>query len=549
MTNSSEIRVVAAIDFGTTYSGFAYAHKKNPNDIFAHDIWKSVSGYYKTPTVLKYDESFNLLSWGLPALAERPSRRNRQSNQKPVERFKLHLGKMENKPPLPSGINHKTAITDYLREIGKVMKETFDTRWSIKDFFNQVLIVMTVPAEFGQEAMKVMRECAFKADLINQRNSGKLKFTTEPEAAAIYCMNKLTEHNLGVGSSFMIVDCGGGTVDLTTRKLLKDNKLDEITEREGDFCGGSFVDEEFLKFIGRKVGSSALSMVRTNHYSQLQYMVQEFCRRIKIQFTGKESDFQPYDMDLKELCPVIKQYSKGVEFENMEEEEWTVELTFDDVKSMFDPVIGKIIRLIRGQLEKCSDVALILLVGGFSESKYLQERIKNEFKQRLLDKIIVPANPMVAIEKGAVQFGLSQGIVNSRILKWTYGTDVIRQWALLDPIDRRRADGKIRIFDRLARRGEKVDINHQVARVYVPYSNEQTSIGLDLYVTEDVDANYCDETGVYLLDNWSVNVPTTYNNEGRSIAFTLTFGSIEIEATAQNVQTGVKYETTFNLDL
>ena len=81
----------------------------------------------------------------------------------------------------------------------------------------------------------------------------------------------------------------------------------------------------------------------------------------------------------------------------MEDEEWTVELTFDDVKAMFDPVIGRIIRLIRSQLDSSNNISLILLVGGFSESKYLQERIKNEFKR---NTISVPANPMVAIERG-----------------------------------------------------------------------------------------------------------------------------------------------------
>ena len=100
-------------------------------------------------------------------------------------------------------------------------------------------------------------------------------------------------------ASFIIVDCGGGTVDLTTRKLLENEKLDETTEREGDYCGGSFVDEEFLKFIGKKVGKSALNMVRENYYGQLQYMVQEFCRRVKIQFTGQEgSNFQSPELDL-----------------------------------------------------------------------------------------------------------------------------------------------------------------------------------------------------------------------------------------------------------
>ena len=40
-------------------------------------------------------------------------------------------------------------------------------------------------------------------------------------------------------------------------------------------------------------------MVRENHYSQLQYMVQEFCRRVKIPFTGKESDYQFQEIDLQ----------------------------------------------------------------------------------------------------------------------------------------------------------------------------------------------------------------------------------------------------------
>jgi len=96
----------------------------------------------------------------------------------------------------------------------------------------------------------------------------------------------------------MVVDCGGGTVDIKTRKLLEGESLSEITERIGDFCGSSFVDQEFLKFLGRKVGLSAISLVKENHYSQLQYMVQEFCRIVKIKFTGVQSEFEPIDLEL-----------------------------------------------------------------------------------------------------------------------------------------------------------------------------------------------------------------------------------------------------------
>ncbi|CAJ0750341.1 9258_t:CDS:2, partial [Entrophospora sp. SA101] len=66
------------------------------------------------------------------------------------------------------------------------------------------------------------------------------------EAAALYCMEKLEELRLSEGSTLMVVDCGGGTVDLTVRKLLSKNKLSEITERSGDLCGSTYVDDEFI---------------------------------------------------------------------------------------------------------------------------------------------------------------------------------------------------------------------------------------------------------------------------------------------------------------
>src|SRR4051794_18426665 len=109
--------------------GFAYAHKSNPRDISVHDDWPGWSGYFKIPTAIKYDESFNLKSWGFPALAEKPNKKVQSSDIKPVEKFKLHLSKMENKPYLPKGLDYTTAITDYLKEMGKVMKDTLKIRW------------------------------------------------------------------------------------------------------------------------------------------------------------------------------------------------------------------------------------------------------------------------------------------------------------------------------------------------------------------------------------------------------------------------------------
>src|SRR3954470_2067553 len=104
----------------------------------------------------------------------------------------------------------------------------------------------------------------------------------------------------------MIVDCGGGTVDLTTRKLngIKPLQLGEVTERIGDFCGSTFIDKEFVKFLREKLGTRAIDLLIEKHYGQYQYMVQEFCRRVKIPFTGNNTRFH-YELDIDENAPKL----------------------------------------------------------------------------------------------------------------------------------------------------------------------------------------------------------------------------------------------------
>ncbi|RGB27136.1 hypothetical protein C1646_769517 [Rhizophagus diaphanus] len=108
--------------------------------------------------------------------------------------------------------------------------------------------------------------------------------------------------------------------------------------RSGDYCGGSFVDQEFLKFLESKVRESAINQVKEDHYCRLQFMIQEFVRTVYSQFEDTE-------LKLEEICPVISQYCK----EN--------KLNEDDC-----------------------------------ESKYLQSRIKQEFSSKV--KLIpIPPQP------------------------------------------------------------------------------------------------------------------------------------------------------------
>ncbi|CAG8506899.1 13877_t:CDS:2 [Ambispora leptoticha] len=119
-----DLRVVVSVDFGTTYSGFAYSHIQNPNA----KVHVSFPGHIapKTNTVLQYNENWEVECWGHAALAREPSKRKKSKaiDSHPVELFKLHLADIDytKKPKLPAEISYKDAITDFLKEMEKANK-------------------------------------------------------------------------------------------------------------------------------------------------------------------------------------------------------------------------------------------------------------------------------------------------------------------------------------------------------------------------------------------------------------------------------------------
>jgi molecular chaperone DnaK (HSP70) len=75
------------------------------------------------------------------------------------------------------------------------------------------------------------------------------------------------------------------------------------------------------------------------------------------------------------------------------------------------------------QLENCHEkCSAMFLVGGFSQSEYLQKRIRQKFKDY---KVYVPTNPIAAVSRGAAIYGLSfknakddmSDMIESRVLK------------------------------------------------------------------------------------------------------------------------------------
>jgi molecular chaperone DnaK (HSP70) len=245
--------LIISIDFGTTFTGVAYALSSNltggdPSRIAENvkviKTWPSASQHYseKTPTIIAY--SSDPPSWGATV---------KRQDETQVSHFKLGLqpnvGTHYRRPPpisnspqsaLPflSNVNwkhpqfpEKTALdfcADYLTCVHRYIKEVFLPRQYGAVFLRnqEISYIITVPAIWTDSAKELTRQAAVRAGIPDD----KLDLITEPEAAALYCATLGEEVDLEEGDRFLVCDAGGGTVvrDLPNGMLTSNRTLFRI---------------------------------------------------------------------------------------------------------------------------------------------------------------------------------------------------------------------------------------------------------------------------------------------------------------------------------
>lgn len=121
-----------------------------------------------------------------------------------------------------------------------------------------VLWVITVPTMWSDYSKQFMRQCAYQAGLIQNEGSDRLILALEPEAAVASCLNDVNPIlHLRNGTKFIMLDCGGGTVDVTCHVVASGGVddaqdvlcLNELLSPQGGAYGSIKVDENFLNLF------------------------------------------------------------------------------------------------------------------------------------------------------------------------------------------------------------------------------------------------------------------------------------------------------------
>ncbi|XP_052078592.1 heat shock 70 kDa protein 12B-like isoform X4 [Mytilus californianus] len=224
--------LVAAIDFGTSFSGYAYSfrhdYERDKLKIYTN-MWAHNSGLSaKAPSAVLIGPDRQVKAFGYEAHRKYNELIEREEDMDHLyfEKFKMILFTTEN-------LNNKTFIRDisgkemlaiemfalvlgYLRNHLMQRLENRDTNVILEE--NMIQWVLTVPAIWSEKAKQFMRYAAAKGGIPSKH----LILALEPEGASLYCIylpqcittqgKQMNENALENGTKYIVLDIGGSFI-------------------------------------------------------------------------------------------------------------------------------------------------------------------------------------------------------------------------------------------------------------------------------------------------------------------------------------------------
>ncbi|KAH3830275.1 heat shock 70 kDa protein 12A-like [Dreissena polymorpha] len=571
--------VVAAIDFGTTYSGWAFSFKhefeSDPLKISAKQWIGGSLLSSKGPTcVLIKPDGKSLEAFGYDAESKYADLAETHAHKQwyYFKRFKMELYSKG------GGVKRDVKIKDATdKELSAIIVFSLAIRFLKDDVMNMsrqrlkdggvtdadVHWVLTVPAIWDDAAKQFMREAAEKAGIAGNQ----LSIALEPEAASLYCRHLPVERNTGdnsvslasfkAGKKYLVLDCGGGTVDVTVHEVTASGDLKELHKASGGGWGGTKVDDEYFKFLQKLIGAPVMRKFIDKHMEDYIDMFRDFeIKKRDIAPSKKDlitvrmpaallDEYQEEtDETLKDALPSTTYAGKiTMTGDKMRVDVSVFKLFFKDALEHIVEHIGNLMR--RPEVQGC---AAIVMVGGFSESPMLQEEVRRKFPST---QVIVPMDAGLAVLKGAVIFGHRPNIITQRVSKYTYGVSCAQVYSSdRHPVHRKYTDKDgidhvDNVFSVHVKAGQVLGNNEvQSTEKYSVHHSDQDGMTIQFYYTPSENPKYVDEGDCKKLGQMQVDVPG--HGKDRSAEVSLQFGKTEIEASVKIIHTGVVSKAKLN---
>ncbi|CAM9152530.1 unnamed protein product [Ectocarpus sp. 12 AP-2014] len=326
--------------------------------------------------------------------------------------------------------------------------------------------VLTVPASLPGRQRKTVRNSAVMAGLVNDRHDREgLKFCPEPIAACLAFQDRL---DWQAGKTYLVVDCGGVTVDIHAVGVCNTEKreLCQLLKGRSGPWGAETLDtlfHEFLQdFIASAASGAGKQAITSFLNSSAKLRIMQAWETSKVGWKDKNDECM---IDLTELGNdplevTMEDMDRARDDKNGHGEElvgghgtWVLVLKPAWMRKAFQQPIESISQAVAEQLDQpeLQGVKSVVMVGGFSENFLVQEAVRMcvlEKHPRGDVNVLVHARPGLAIAEGATFF-TSQGDPDSVELDTPPEPSTVDMWPA--PVGVLEAEREDTISDRVAR--------------------------------------------------------------------------------------------------
>lgn len=390
--------------------------------------------------------------------------------------------------------------------------------------------------------------------MIKPESSDKLIIALEPECAFIGAM-KAFKSDTSIylkDKKFLIVDCGGGTIDITGHQI---QSIDPLTVKEiicpdGGHLGSTLIDKNFFDFLKDFLGNKIFEEIKS---------IQEFvdlektCEECKLNFTFDPATSQ---MTRINLASVFYNYDKSI-LEQMVDN-WNtrnpnlyvkkygnhvIGLSYDLMMTFFKKPVSEIIEkvesVVNANRSELSCLDFIILAGGYCKNKYLITRMNEVFHDQKKIRILISKEPDLLIVRGAAIYGCNpNSIIKVRKAKYTFGIGISAEY---DPQNEKHVKFRHKTYVRngvtrlssflvFGKKGDDIKVGENIpSKGYFPLDKNHEDTHVEILVSSKDDPIYRNEDGVKVLataDNLKFDMSVPYGDRGFRVGFS--FGSSEI---------------------
>ncbi|XP_052786827.1 heat shock 70 kDa protein 12B-like isoform X2 [Mya arenaria] len=375
-----------------------------------------------------------------------------------------------------------------------------------------------------------------------------LKLGIEAEAGSIYCKTLAVQGTdkkaidlCKSGCRFVVLDIGGGTVDVTAYEVNTNGTLGEIHSAGGGGWGGNMVNEGYIEMLYRIFGKEIVESYQNDN---------------KGDFLEMQADFEKKKRALNETCTRV--YLRlPFSFINVVEEHTSSTVSLLIVKAGFADDIGfkreklsisgmmfldffkpsteKITSYLQNLLDSAdvhNSVDKLILVGGFSQSPVVRNAIQEAFPHI---PMYCPEDAELAVLKGAVIFGHTPRVITERISKLSYGIAVMQDAVVGCPEEFLyiASNGKFLmkdVFARFVEKGERVNINQWMVKEF-QIVDDKYPLTVVIYASSKKEVTFVHEESCQLLGTLSVGREQGWKEyDDIGIWFSFGYESIQIES-------------------